>query len=117
MPSDPPAGAVVVADVLRQILGMTQTVLAGVVTADDVEQLLVKRKPLVDRVLAAKGAGESWGTAEQQLAEQIVAVDQQMVTSLWQPRADAFKWLSKRSPDVVDQLPTLRKLVANDGGS
>jgi hypothetical protein len=102
-------------ELLRRALALTEQLLAGAATPEEVEALLREREPLVAEAEAARVAGEPWGAAEARLARRLLLADAKLRERLWRPRAEAFGWLARRSPEAVASMPALAELASLDG--
>lgn len=103
--------AVEIRNHLQRALAMTEQVLAGPVTPDEVKALLERRGPLLAEAFGARDSGAPWGEQEAALAEQLMASDREIVEALWTPRKDAFVWLRDRYEKVAVEMPHVTQLL------
>ena len=98
-----------IAEALREALAITRRAIdAG--TIQDANIAVSLRAPALERAQQAKEAGEPWTAAEDELAQELMALDLRLIQTLWDANADAFEWLRGRDEANVAEMPHLRQL-------
>lgn len=95
--------------ILEAVLTMTANALQGTVTEESVQTLVAVRGPLFEQAKSLRQGGR-WSEAERTVVDRLVLADRALMRRLWRPRADAFRWLRERAPEVVKDMPHLAAL-------
>ena len=99
------------AEMLQQALRVTKKLAQGTLEVDQITDMLDKRASLIESVTESRLRGDEWTDRETALVSGLQALDEQIVSGVWEQRKDSFEWLAQRSPELVQDMPLLRELA------
>lgn len=73
---------------------------------------VAERGELVERIAALVQSGASATAHERHLAAELQRLGKELLVAAWQPNAETFRWLSKRSEAKTEAMPLLRALAS-----
>jgi hypothetical protein len=72
-----------------------------------------ERGALVERIASLLQGGATTTAHERHLASELQRLGKELLAAAWQPNADSFRWLAKRSEAKTEGMPVLRALAAS----